>query len=70
MSAPELVRLTIDGVSVEVPKGTGLVEAALAAGVENTGFCYEPPLGAPLGAASPGTSRGVVWGNHAALFFG
>src|SRR5205085_766647 len=29
MSAPETVKLTIDGVAVEVPKGTGLVEAAL-----------------------------------------
>ena len=50
MSAPELVRLTIDGVSVEVPKGTGLVEAALAAGIEIPVFCYEPRLGAPVGA--------------------
>ena len=30
MSTPETVTLTIDGVSVEVPRGTGLVEAALA----------------------------------------
>ena len=50
MSASELVRLTIDGVSVEVPKGTGLVEAALAAGIEIPVFCYEPRLGAPVGA--------------------
>jgi NADH-quinone oxidoreductase subunit G len=50
MSAAELVRLTIDGVSVEVPKGTGLVEAALAAGIEIPVFCYEPRLGAPVGA--------------------
>src|SRR4051812_6833603 len=50
MSAGELVRLTIDGVSVEVPKGTGLVEAALAAGIEIPVFCYEPRLGAPIGA--------------------
>ncbi|MGZ4363831.1 MAG: 2Fe-2S iron-sulfur cluster-binding protein, partial [Gaiellaceae bacterium] len=50
MSAPELVRLTIDGVSVEVAKGTGLVEAALAAGIEIPVFCYEPRLGAPVGA--------------------
>src|SRR5579864_5038914 len=32
MSTPELVTLTIDGREVSVPKGTGLVEAALAAG--------------------------------------
>src|ERR671937_1309662 len=46
----ETVKLTIDGVEVEVPKGTGLVEAALAAGVEIPVFCYEPRLGAPVGA--------------------
>jgi NADH dehydrogenase/NADH:ubiquinone oxidoreductase subunit G len=49
MSA-EVVRLTIDGRDVQVPKGTGLVEAALAAGVEIPVFCYEPRLGAPIGA--------------------
>jgi NADH-quinone oxidoreductase subunit G len=50
MSAPETVTLTIDGIIVEVPKGTGLVEAALAAGIEIPVFCYEPRLGAPVGA--------------------
>src|SRR5919197_5789295 len=50
MSAAETVRLTIDGVAVEVPKGTGLVEAALAAGIEIPVFCYEPRLGSPIGA--------------------
>jgi NADH-quinone oxidoreductase subunit G len=50
MSAPETVKLTIDGIQVEVPKGTGLVEAALAAGIEIPVFCYEPRLGAPIGA--------------------
>ncbi len=50
MSPAETVRLTIDGASVEVPKGTGLVEAALAAGIEIPVFCYEPRLGAPVGA--------------------
>ncbi len=44
------VKLTIDGVAVEVPKGTGLVEAALVAGIEIPVFCYEPRLGAPVGA--------------------
>jgi NADH-quinone oxidoreductase subunit G len=48
--APELVRLTIDDVEVSVPKGTGLVEAALAAGIEIPVFCYEPRLGPPVGA--------------------
>ena len=50
MSAAETVTLTIDGVAVEVPKGTGLVEAALAAGIEIPVFCYEPRLGPPVGA--------------------
>ena len=46
----ELVRVTIDERDVHVPKGTGLVETALAAGVEIPVFCYEPRLGAPVGA--------------------
>ena len=46
----DLVNVTIDGVAVEVPRGTGLVEAALAAGIEIPVFCYEPRLGAPIGA--------------------
>ena len=50
MSAAETVTLTIDGVAVEVPKGTGLVEAALAAGIEIPVFCYEPRLGPAVGA--------------------
>jgi len=50
VSASELVTLTIDGVQVQVPKGTGLVEAALAAGIEIPVFCYEPRLGPPVGA--------------------
>src|SRR5919201_2659656 len=46
----ETVKLTVDGYAVEVPKGTGLVEAALAAGIETPVFCYEPRLGPPVGA--------------------
>jgi NADH-quinone oxidoreductase subunit G len=46
----ETVTLTIDGRKVTVPKGTGLVEAALAAGIEIPVFCYEPRLGPPVGA--------------------
>ena len=38
------------GARSSVPKGTGLVEAALAAGVEIPVFCYEPRLGPPVGA--------------------
>jgi NADH-quinone oxidoreductase subunit G len=50
VSAPELVTVTIDGRQVQVPKGTGLVEAAAAAGVEIPVFCYEPRVGAGIGA--------------------
>src|SRR5438874_1122813 len=42
-----MVTLKVDGIEVTVPKGTGLVEAALAAGVEIPVFCYEPRLGPP-----------------------
>ncbi len=50
MSAPELVGVTIDGVEVQVPRGLGLVETAAVAGIEIPVFCYEPRLGAPIGA--------------------
>ena len=50
MSAPELVTVTIDERPVQVPKGTGLVETALEAGVEIPVFCYEPRLGPAVGA--------------------
>jgi NADH-quinone oxidoreductase subunit G len=50
VNGPELVTLTIDDVEVSVPKGTGLVEAAAAAGIEIPVFCYEPRLGPPVGA--------------------
>jgi NADH-quinone oxidoreductase subunit G len=50
VSSLELVTVTIDGVEVHVPKGTGLVETAAAAGVEIPVFCYEPRLGPPIGA--------------------
>jgi NADH-quinone oxidoreductase subunit G len=50
VSTPETVRVTVDEREVHVPKGTGLVETALAAGIEIPVFCYEPRLGAPVGA--------------------
>jgi NADH-quinone oxidoreductase subunit G len=50
VSSLQTVSLTIDGLEVEVPKGTGLVESALAAGIEIPVFCYEPRLGPPVGA--------------------
>jgi NADH-quinone oxidoreductase subunit G len=48
--APDTVTLTVDDVEVTVSKGTGLVEAAMAAGIEIPVFCYEPRLGPPVGA--------------------
>jgi NADH dehydrogenase/NADH:ubiquinone oxidoreductase subunit G len=50
VSSPELVTVTIDERTVQVPKGTGMVETAAAAGIEIPVFCYEPRLGAPVGA--------------------
>jgi NADH-quinone oxidoreductase subunit G len=50
VSEPELVKVTIDGREIEVAKGTGLIETALAAGIEIPVFCYEPRLGPPVGA--------------------
>ena len=51
MSAqPELVTVTIDDRTVQVPKGTGLVETAATAGIEIPVFCYEPRLGPAVGA--------------------
>jgi NADH-quinone oxidoreductase subunit G len=46
----DLVKVTVDDREVEVPKGTGLVETAAAAGIEIPVFCYEPRLGPPVGA--------------------
>jgi NADH-quinone oxidoreductase subunit G len=40
----------VDGREVQVARGTGLVEAALSAGIEIPVFCYEPRLGPAVGA--------------------
>jgi NADH-quinone oxidoreductase subunit G len=50
VSAPELVTVKIDDREVQAPKGLGLVETALEAGIEIPVFCYEPRLGPPVGA--------------------
>jgi NADH dehydrogenase/NADH:ubiquinone oxidoreductase subunit G len=50
VSAAELVTVTIDEREVQVPKGTGLVETAAAAGIEIPVFCYEPRIGPAYGA--------------------
>jgi len=42
------ITLTIDDVSVTVPQGTGVVEAARAAGIEIPVFCHHPKL-TPVG---------------------
>ncbi|OGU00231.1 MAG: hypothetical protein A2085_01865 [Gemmatimonadetes bacterium GWC2_71_10] len=47
MTAPTtagLVKLTIDGVPVEVPKGTSVLEAAKLAGVLVPHYCYHPGI--------------------------
>ncbi len=46
----ETVTLKINGRDVTVPKGLSLVEAAAEAGIEIPVFCYEPRLGAGVGA--------------------
>jgi NADH-quinone oxidoreductase subunit G len=50
VNGPELVTVTIDDRRIRVPKGTGMIEAALWAGIEIPVFCYEPRLGPPVGA--------------------
>ena len=46
----ETVTVAVDGREIRVPKGTGIIEAAAAAGIEIPVFCYEPRLGPPVGA--------------------
>jgi NADH-quinone oxidoreductase subunit G len=48
--ATNLVTLTINGQQVQAAPGTVLVDAAAAVGIEIPIFCYEPRLGAPIGA--------------------
>jgi NADH-quinone oxidoreductase subunit G len=45
--AGESVNLTIDGMNIEVPKGTMLIEAAKQAGVLVPHYCYHPSLPSP-----------------------
>src|SRR3954452_6906618 len=45
--AEELVNVTIDGMSVSVPKGTSIIEAAKQAGVLVPHYCYHPSLPSP-----------------------
>jgi NADH-quinone oxidoreductase subunit G len=52
MPRPEvkMVTLTIDGREVEAPENSMLVDGAKFGDVEIPVFCYEPKLGAPVGA--------------------
>jgi NADH-quinone oxidoreductase subunit G len=43
----ETVSVTIDGVQVEVPKGTRMIDAAAHAGVDVPHYCYHPGLSSP-----------------------
>ena len=40
----QMVRITIDGMTVHVPKGTLVIEAARRVGVMIPHFCYHPKL--------------------------
>ena len=44
---PELVTLKIDGRTVQVPKGTNVLEAARTIGTSISYFCYHPGLSSP-----------------------
>lgn len=45
--APETVHVTIDGMELDVPKGTRILDAAAMAGVDVPHYCYHPELTAP-----------------------
>jgi NADH-quinone oxidoreductase subunit G len=47
---PRMVTLTVDGLEVSAPENSMLVDAAKHGDVEIPVFCYEPKLGAPVGA--------------------
>ena len=44
---PDAVHCTINGVSVAVPKGTRIIEAAELVGIGVANYCYHPGLSAP-----------------------
>ncbi|MHB8491322.1 MAG: NADH-quinone oxidoreductase subunit NuoG [Solirubrobacteraceae bacterium] len=48
--AHTMITFTIDGVEVQAPENTMLVDAAKHGDVEIPVFCYEPKLGQPVGA--------------------
>lgn len=44
---PELVNIIVDGVPLQVPKGTRMIDAAARVGVDVLHYCYHPGLSAP-----------------------
>ena len=48
--APDTIAFTVDGLEVSAPAGMMLADAAKLGDVEIPVFCYEPKLGAPVGA--------------------
>jgi NADH-quinone oxidoreductase subunit G len=46
-TAVETVHITIDGMELDVPKGTRVLDAAAMAGVDVPHYCYHPGLTAP-----------------------
>jgi NADH-quinone oxidoreductase subunit G len=48
--APKTITFTIDGLEVQAPENSMLVDAAKYGDVEIPVFCYEPKLGSPVGA--------------------
>jgi NADH-quinone oxidoreductase subunit G len=44
---PETVTCVVDGIELQVPKGTRIIDAAAMAGVEVPHYCYHPALSAP-----------------------
>jgi NADH-quinone oxidoreductase subunit G len=47
---PKTITFTIDGLEVQAPENSMLVDAAKHGDVEIPVFCYEPKLGSPVGA--------------------
>jgi NADH-quinone oxidoreductase subunit G len=43
----DLVKVTIDGMTIDVPKGTTIIEAAKQAGILIPHYCYHPSLPSP-----------------------
>ena len=53
-----LVTVTIDGIEVQVPRGTPLIEAAKQAGILVPHYCYHPGLSI-VASCRRASSRGI-----------